>query len=394
MTPPKKSKGEAFDKLSKALSADEEELEMFKNGTFPSWSTGCVVVDILTGIGGLPQGRIVEVYGKYSTGKSNLLLSTAAQVQKAGKKVVFLDFERTFSAKWAATFGLDATDKDTFLLIRADASRTVEDGFDIIARLLSSPDAKDIGLIIWDSLGGTVSNAEADKASAADHAKVASRAGVLNVELPKLASRLKESGLPTTVAFVNQMRTDFSMSRKETDTPGGFQFKHQASLRIEIKEVQKLKKTVTDEWTLKRVVEQYGQRLKFIIEKTKHGQKNRQGEAIFTFLNGFDNAGILIEYACVRGDFNKISAQKFEAPGEFTHNGKPVEGTQLGLRKYFYSTPGAMEKLAEEMTNRINESYWEKVKSYSFDEVDEDITPGDDDGPSDPKAIDPEKDDL
>ena len=228
--PPKKTKGEAFAKLAKDLTADNEELEMFESGTFPAWSTGCNVVDILTGIGGLPQGRIVEIYGRYSVGKSNLALSTAAQVQKAGKKVVFLDFERTFSANWAATMGLDATDKDTFLLIKANASRTVEDGFDLISRILSSPDAKDIGLIIWDSLGGTVSNAEADKTSAADFAKVASRASVLNIELPKLATRLKESGLPTTVVFVNQMRKDFSMSRKEEDTPGGFQFKHSASI--------------------------------------------------------------------------------------------------------------------------------------------------------------------
>ena len=393
MTPPKKSKGEKYSKLAKDLAVDAEKLELLENGTFPAWSTGCAVVDILTGIGGLPKGRIVEVFGRYSSGKSNLLISTAAQVQKEGKKVVWLDFERTFSAKWAKVMGLDCTNSDTFMLVRADASRTVEDGFDIISKLLSSPDAENIGLIVWDSLGGSVSEAEADKTSASDNAKVASRAGVLNVELPKLAQRLEGLELPTTVAFVNQVRANFNpMSRKQEDTPGGYAFKHSASMRIEIREVKKLVKTTVDEFTLAKQTEQIGQRIKFTIEKTKHGQKGRQAEGTFTFQNGFDNAGILIEYAVARGDFDKISAQKFKVPGEFTVDGKEQEGTSLALRKYFYSTPGALEKLTEGMTARINATYWEKVKSFSFDDVDEDITPGEPDAKD--KTIDPETDDL
>lgn len=394
MTPPKKSKGESFDKLAKDLAVDSEVLERMESGTYPAWPTGCAVVDILTGIGGLPQGRIVEVYGKYSSGKSNLLISTGGQVQKAGKKVVWLDFERTFSAKWARVLGLDATDSDTFMLVRADASRTVEDGFDIIAKLLDSPDAKNIGLIVWDSLGGSVSDAEADKASAADYAKVASRAGVLNVELPKLATKLEALGLPTTVAFVNQLRSNFSpMSRKETDTPGGFAFKHSASMRIEINEVKRLTKTTVDEFTLAKKIEPIGQRIKFVIEKTKHGQRGRQAEGIFTFQNGFDNAGILIEYAVARGDFDKISAQKFKVPGDFTHDGKELEGTASSLRSYFYSHPDALTKFTTGMGERINASYWEKVKSFSFEDLDEDITPEATEDRS-PKELDLEEDDV
>jgi recombination protein RecA len=373
MTPPKKSKAEVFSKLAKDLAIDNEALELLEDGTFPSWPTGCTIVDILTGIGGLPKGRIVEVFGKYSSGKSNLLISTAAQVQKQGKIVVFLDFERTFSASWAQKLGLD-TSADTFIPIRADKTNTVEDGFDIITRLLNSDKADEIGLIIWDSLAGSISAAEANKDSAADHAKMASRAGVLNIELPKLATLLEAKNL-------------------DTDTPGGFAFKHSASMRIEIAEVKRITKTATDEFTLAKKIEPIGQRIKFTIEKTKHGQKGRQAEAVFTFQNGFDNAGILIEYAVARGDFTKISAQKFQVPGEFTQDGKPIEGVASTLRNYFYTHPEALDKLIAGMTERINKSYWDKVKSFSFSELDDDITPRDDDyEPEDPNIIDLEGD--
>jgi len=374
---PKKSKKEVFAKLAKDLAVDNEALELFEDGTFPSWSTGCAVADILTGIGGLPQGRIVEVFGKYSSGKSNLLISTAAQVQKQGKKVIFIDFERTFSASWAKKLGLDPYDPDTFLLIRAGASRTVEDGFDLINKFLDSDDAKNIGLIIWDSLGGSVSNAEADKDSAGDHAKMASRAGVLTIELPKLATKLEEKGLPTTVAFVNQLRTNFNPMARGDNTPGGFAFKHSASMRICISEVKRITKTTVDEFTLAKKIEPIGQRIKILIEKTKHGQRGRSAEAIFTFQNGFDNVGIMMEYARARGDFEAVSAQKFKVPGEFTLDGNPVEGAEAKVKSYFYSNPEAEKKLVDMMSDRINESYWDKVRSFSFHELEDDITPDD-----------------
>lgn len=372
----KKTKKEIYEKLMKDLAVDEEELELLSDGTFPSWGTGCTVADLLTGIGGLPKGRIVEIYGPYSSGKSNLAISMGGVIQKQGKKVVFLDYERTFDPVWAKKLGLDALDTSTFSLIRADASRTVEDGLDVIHSLLSSDMAKDIGLIIWDSLGGSVSVTEADKDSAADYAKVASRASVLNIELPKLGHRLKSENLETTIVFVNQVRTNMDpMSRKKEDTPGGKAFNHAASMRIGMKEVKKITKTTVDEFTLSKQIEQVGQRIKIIIEKTKHGQRGRSGEAIFTFQNGFDNVGILVEYACARGDFNKISAQKFEVPAEFTLDNKPFEGTEAVIRRYYYANPEAEKILIEEMSDRINKSYWEKVKSFSFRDQDFDMVP-------------------
>lgn len=371
----KKDKKHIFDKLASSLAVSNDELNQFEDGQFPHWSTGCVVADILTGIGGLPQGRIVEVFGKYSSGKSNLLISTAAQVQKQGKKVIFLDYERTFSPAWARKLGLDVTDPETFLLIRADETRTVEDGFDIITSFLNSDSADNIGLIIWDSLAGSVSEAEANKDSAGDTARIASRASILNNELPKLAQLIEAKKLSTTVAFVNQLRANLNPMARGDNTPGGLAFKHWASMRIQISEIKRITKTTVDEFTLSKKLEPIAQRIKISIEKTKHGQRGRTAEVVFTFQNGFDNAGILVEYACLRGDFEKISAQKFRVPGEFTHDGQPLEGTEATIRKYYYTNEVAADILTKEMSVRINSSYWEKVKSFSFKDFDSDMVP-------------------
>jgi len=367
------SKDEAYEKLAKDLSVDSEELELLEDGTFPSWPTGCATVDILTGIGGLPQGRVVEIFGRYSSGKSNLFLTTAAEIQKQGKKVVLLDFERTFDPAWAQTLGVDVTDRSTFLWVRSDALRTVEDGFDLIYRILDSPDAPDIGLIIWDSLAGSTTAAIADKSSVSDSARMASRAGLLSDELPKLSEKLKSKKLPTTVGFVNQVRDNLNPMGRSDITPGGRAFQHGASMRLQIQELKKETKTVVDEFTLTKNIEPIGQRIRITVEKTKHGQRGRKAEALFTYQNGFDNVGILVEFACARGDFKKISAQKYEVPGEFTVDGKPFEGTDTKIRQHFYTTDESYNKLVTEMTNRINQSYWEKIKSFSFKDMDEDI---------------------
>ena len=369
----KPPKDEAYEKLSKDLSVDAEELELLEDGTFPSWPTGCATVDILTGIGGLPQGRVVEIFGRYSSGKSNLFLTTAAEVQKLGKKVVLLDFERTFDPNWARTLGVDVADKSSFLWIRSNALRTVEDGFDILYRILDSADAPDIGLVIWDSLAGSTTAAIADKNSVGDSARMASRAGLLSDELPKLSEKLKSKNLPTTVGFVNQVRDNLSPMGRSDVTPGGRAFQHGASMRLQIQELKKETKTVVDEFTLSKVIEPIGQRIRITVEKTKHGQRGRKAEALFTYQNGFDNVGILVEFACARGDFNKISAQKFEVPAEFNVDGKPFEGTDAKIRQHFYESSESYDLLVKEMTNRINASYWEKIKSFSFKNMDEDI---------------------
>jgi len=390
--PKKKTKRELYADLVNDLSVDAEELEQFRNGTFPSWPSGSDVVDILTGIGGLPQGRIVECFGKPSSGKSTLLTACAGNIQKAGKKVIMLDFEGTFDPTWAMTLGLDAYDRTSFLLVDSEQLRTVEDGFNLIYRILETKDAKDIGIIIWDSIAGSSPSAIADTKQVGDSVRRAATAAILSAELPKLAQKLKSKRLPTTIGFVNQVRANMDPGYAETKTSGGFAFEHSASMRLSIKHFMYETKTLADEFTGVKTPEKIGQRLKITVEKTKHGQRGRAAEAIFTFQNGFDNVKSLVEFAIARKEFKKISALKSEVPADFTVEDKALEGTEAAIRGYYYNSPEAAAILKEKMTTAINKSYWEKVKSFSFKNMDEDVVLGEDDDT--PNTLDLEGGDL
>lgn len=371
----KKTKEELYEDLVKDLAVDNNELELLADGTWPAWPTGSDVVDILTGIGGFPQGRIVECYGKPSSGKSTLFTACAANVQKMGKKVVLLDFERTFDPIWASKLGLDVTDRSTFAWIESKHLRTVEDGFNLLYRILDSADAENIGIIIWDSVAGSSPSAIADKKDVGDSERRAARASIFSNELPKLAEKLKTKKLPTTVCFVNQVRANMDSLGygPDTTTSGGYAFEHSASMRISIKHFKFETKDLVDEFTLAKRPEKIGQRLKVTIEKTKHGQRGRVAEAIFMFQNGFDNVASLVEFACARGEFKKISPQKFEVPADFTVGGKPFDGTISTIKKFYHSSSDDHSILKSKMTEAINKTYWDKVRSFSFKSMDEDI---------------------
>jgi hypothetical protein len=178
----------------------------------------------------------------------------------------------------------------------------------------------------------------------------------------------------------------------ETKTSGGFAFEHSASMRLSIKHFKYETKNLADEFTGVKTAEKIGQRLKITVEKTKHGQRGRSAEAIFTYQNGFDNVKSLVEFAILRKEFKKVSAQKAEVPADFTAEGKSFEGTLGTILNYYYNSPAAAAILKDKMTTAINKSYWEKVKSFSFKNMDEDIVLGEAD--DDPNTIDLEGGDL
>lgn len=361
----KKSTLETFEKAVKEYSVDLAEIEALQNGTWPAWPSGSDVVDILTGIGGLPKGRIVECYGKPSSGKSALFMTAAGKIQKLGKIVILLDFERTFDPAWAKTLGMDPADSKTFLWVQSKELRTTEQGFNLLYRFLDSDFADDIGMIIWDSLAGSTPAAIADKDEVEDTTRRAARASVLSDELPRLAEKLRSENHQATIAFVNQVRVNMnamSFGPKET-TPGGWAFEHQASLRLGIKHLGFETKSLVDEFTLEKKIEKIGQKVLFTIEKTKHGQRGRSAEAIFMYQKGFDNIRTLVGLAIKRGDFKKVSAQKSAVPEGLTADGKGVTGTEATLLTYFNNSPESYDLLRKHMVDDINRIYWEKVNT-------------------------------
>lgn len=361
----KKSTLQSFEKAVGEYSVDLAEVEALQNGTWPAWPSGSDIVDTLTGIGGLPKGRIVECYGKPSVGKSALFMTCAGKIQKLGKKVILLDFERTFDPAWAQVLGMDPSDRSTFLWVQSSQLKTTEQGFNLIYRFLDSDFADDIGMIIWDSLAGSTPSAIANKEEVEDTTRRAARASVLSDELPRLAEKLRSENHQATIAFVNQVRVNMNaMAFGPTETtPGGFAFEHQASLRLSIKHRSYETKNLVDEFTLAKKTEKIGQRVTFTVEKTKHGQRGRSAEALFMYQKGFDNIRILVELAIKRGDFKKVSAQKAAVPPELTADGKGLEGTEATILKYYNENPASYELLRQYMIDDINRVYWDKVNT-------------------------------
>lgn len=364
----KKTTLSSFEDAVNEYSVDLEEVQALQNGTWPAWPSGSDIVDVLTGIGGLPKGRIVECYGKPSAGKSTLFMTCAGKIQKMGKIVILLDYERTFDPSWAKTLGMDPSDRNTFLWVQSKDLQTTEQGFNLIYKFLDSDFAKDIGIIIWDSLAGSSPSAIANKQDVEDSVRRAARASILSDELPRLAEKLRSENHDATVAFVNQVRVNMNAASPfapQETTPGGFAFEHQASLRLSIKHRSYETKSLVDEFTMAKRTERVGQRVTFTVEKTKHGQRGRSAEAIFMYQKGFDNIRTLVELAIKRGNFKKISAQKSAVPPELTFDGAGTEGTEATLVKYFNEHPESYELLREHMIADINRVYWDKVNSVN-----------------------------
>ena len=346
----------------------EQELKDLAEGKRQAWPTGCDTLEIISTIGGLPATSLVEIYGKPSSGKSLLLYSTAAQVQARGKTVVLMDYERLFDPQWGRQLGMNVDDPNLFMHIKSQKLRTLEQGLDILYKLIEADKNGQIGLIIWDSLANATPKAVADKKSVEDSAQMLRKSAILSEELPKLVEKLESSNSQATVGFVNQIRSNPNaqgFGSNET-TPGGNAFEHNAAMRIQVKHVGFINKTVTNPFTLESNSDKIGQKVQFTMTKNKFGSRGRTGDAVFIFQHGYDNQWKMVEWAMARGDFEKVSAQKYRVPGKFTADGKPVEGVEATLRKFFHEDPESWEILRAYLREDIERVYWDNVSKYSF----------------------------
>jgi len=211
-----------------SMSGDVEPVPVIPSGSF--------LIDLITGIGGFPQGRILEFFGPESSGKSTVLSSCAAQCQKMGKPVLYLDFENALDKRYLAAQGVDLSD-DMFLYSQPDS---MEQGFRIAAYCMEKGL---IGLIVADSVAAMITEAEAAGEVGNTHAGgIAQPARVMSVSLKKLVPLCSSSG--ATLAFINQIRTQMPTTPFEKQkgittetTPGGKSLKFYSSMRVKFKRV-------------------------------------------------------------------------------------------------------------------------------------------------------------
>ncbi|MGO2938207.1 MAG: recombinase RecA, partial [Glutamicibacter arilaitensis] len=261
--------------------------------------TGSVALDVALGIGGLPRGRVVEIYGPESSGKTTVALHAVASAQKAGGVAAFIDAEHALDPEYAKKLGVDT---DALLVSQPD---TGEQALEIMDMLVGSG-ALDI--IVIDSVAALVPRAEIEGEMGDSH--VGLQARLMSQALRKITGRLSAS--KTTAIFINQLREKIGVffGSPETTT-GGKALKFYASVRIDIRRIE----------TLKEGTNAVGNRTRCKIVKNKMAPPFKQAEFDILYGHGISREGSLIDMG-VEHNLVKKSGAWFTYDGDQLGQGK------------------------------------------------------------------------
>lgn len=251
--------------------------------------TGCFSLDSVFDCGGMPRGRILEVFGEESSGKSTLAMFIMAQIQKTGGKAVLIDAEYAFDADYASDIGVDV---DKLIVSQPES---MEEAFDVMNELIKT---NEIDVIVIDSVAAMVpkSEIESDEILART---MAVQAQLLTKGLRILAGPISRS--KTTVIFINQLRDNFNvMYGPKEHTPGGRALKFYASVRLNVRKGKK----ITDDGTDKGI--QIGNRMLVKAVKNKVGFPWKEAEFELYYARGIDLIGDVVDYGEKIGVIHKV----------------------------------------------------------------------------------------
>ncbi len=285
--------------------------------------TGSLTLDLALGIGGVPRGRIVEIYGPESSGKTTLALHIAAEAQKRGGVAAFVDAEHALDPVYARALGVDI---DNLLVSQPDSG---EQALDITESLVRSGA---VDVLVVDSVAALVPQQEIDGDMGANHVGVQAR--LMSQALRKLSGSINKSN--AVVIFINQLREKVGVMYGNPEvTTGGRALKFFASVRIDIR-----KKDV-----LKNGDVQYGNRVKCKVVKNKVAPPFKVAEFDIIFGKGISKAGELIDLA--------IELDIVEKSGSwFSYNGSRIGQGKENVKKYFEENPELFNEVEQKIRAR------------------------------------------
>ena len=304
-------------------------------------SSGSLAIDSALGIGGYPKGRIVEVYGPESSGKTTIALHAIAEVQKTGGIAAFIDAENALDIEYAKALGVDFT-PGKFFLSQPDSG---EQALDIAEKLILSGA---IDIIVIDSVAALVPKAEIDGVMGANH--IGLQARLMSQALRKLTGQINKAN--TIALFINQLREKVGVMFGSPEvTTGGRALKFYSTVRIDVRKGEAIKGADS---------EILGNRTKIKIVKNKVAPPFKIAEVDIMFGEGISKIGETLDFAVDLDIINKSGSW-------FSYNGERLGQGRENIKKVFEEN--------EELYNEIYHLVRERImnKSNKSDTADENI---------------------
>lgn len=288
-------------------------------------SSGSLALDSALGVGGYPRGRIIEVYGPESSGKTTVALHAIASVQKAGGTAAFIDAEHALDPKYASALGVNI---DELLLSQPD---TGEQGLNIAEALVSSGA---IDIVVVDSVAALVPRAEIDGEMGDSH--VGLQARLMSQALRKLSGTINKT--KTIAIFINQIREKVGvMFGNPETTPGGRALKFYATVRLEVRRAEQLK-SGTD------II---GNRTKIKVVKNKVAPPFRIAEVDIMYGEGISQEGELLDMAADKDIVNKSGAW-------YSYEEERIGQGRENAKKYLTDHPEMREEIYQKVRLAYN----------------------------------------
>ena len=314
----------------------------FKETGVDAISTGALNLDIALGIGGIPRGRIIEIYGPESSGKTTLALHAVAEAQKAGGEAAFIDAEHALDPVYAKKIGVDI---DNLILSQQD---TGEQALEIAEALIRSGA---IDIVVVDSVAALVPKAEIDGDMGDAH--VGLQARLMSQALRKLAGTINKTN--ATIIFINQLREKVGvMFGNPETTAGGRALKYYASVRMDIRRVE----------AIKQDGEVVGNRTRVKVVKNKVAPPFREAEFDIVYGKGISKEGSVLDLAVTLDIIEKAGSW-------FSYNGERIGQGRENIKKYLADNPSFMAEVEKKVRDNFNKAFESALGETEEDEEQE-----------------------